>query len=163
MTVEVTADTTIRKQVSQTLADIKPGATVFALGQQNGAVVQARQIRLGVTPGAGRPNGGNGRQGGNGTPRPATAPGGVTVVAGTVDSVSGDTVTVKSATGTSVQVQLLANGQVTAQENGTIADITAGKFLVAVGPQQGTTVTASTVNVTDAPPAGNDPNASASG
>jgi hypothetical protein len=151
--IQITGDTTIRRQTTETIADVKSGDTIFALGQLNGDVVQARQIRLNASPGGGRPNGAAGNPAGPGTPA-AGAPAGFKTVNGTVDSVSTDTITVKAADGSSVKVQLAANGRITTQTAATASDITAGKFLTVAGQMQGTTLVATTVNLSDAPATG---------
>jgi preprotein translocase subunit YajC len=153
VTVQINSDTTILRQTTETIAQVKSGDTIFALGQLSGDVVQARQIRLNATPGAGRPNGAVGNPAGPATPA-AGAPAGLKAVTGTVDSVSTDTITVKAADGSSVKVQLAANGRITNQTTATAADIIAGKFLTVAGQMQGTTLVATSVNLTDPPATG---------
>ena len=152
MTVQLTNDTTIRKQVTRTITDVKAGDPIVAIGQETGTVMQARQIRLGGVAGqvGARPAGGAGANGNGG----AGANGGASVVSGTVDSASADTINVKTSTGSTVQVQLAKNGRIIAQEAGTAADIATGKYIVAAGKQQGSTVTATSVNVLDTAPTG---------
>ncbi len=167
-TVEITSNTTIRKQVTGAIGDLKAGDTVSAFGQPNGNVVQARQITVGNSQGGGSGQGqgqGQGRAGGgtpsngtpragnaNGTPRAGNANG--TAVIGTVDSISGDTITVKTNSGSSVQVQLAANGRIVVDNAATASDIQPGEFLVATGQQQGTDLVATTINLSTTPPAG---------
>jgi Domain of unknown function (DUF5666) len=153
--VEITSNTTIRKQVTGAIGDLKAGDTVSAFGQQNGNVVQARQITVGNGQGQGQGQG-QGRAGSatpsNGTPRAGTANG--TAVNGTVDSISGGTITVKTNTGSSVQVQLAANGRIVEDNAASASDIQPGEFLVATGQQQGSDLVATTINLSTTPPAG---------
>jgi hypothetical protein len=168
ITVELTSGTTIQKQVTASLSDAKVGDQIFAVGQLNGSMLQARRIQLGAGQNAGRfggggfGNAGNGGNGGNvGNAGNAggggnAGNGGVrgSVVAGTVDSVSSDLITVKKTDGLTVQVQLAQNGRIMQTMTGSTSDLAQGKFLIAFGQQQGNTVTATSVNLSDAAPAG---------
>ena len=150
VTVQLDGSTTIRKQVQGALSDAKAGENIVAVGQENNGVLQARQIQLGTGFGAGQGNGqgqGNRRQG-TGTPGPRGAGGNATVVRGTVDSVSTDTITVKTNSGTSEQVQLAANGRVIEQSTASASDIKQGDLVIATGQQKGNTLTATTVTLT---------------
>jgi preprotein translocase subunit YajC len=166
-TVQISSSTTIRKQDVGALSDLQPGANLIAFGQTANNVFQAQQIQLGTgqfpgrTGGNGGGNGGNGSNGGgnnggngnggNGGGRPGPgggAPG--QVLAGTVDSVSGNTVTVKANDGSTTQLQLAANGRIVKTSNGTAADIQTGEFLIATGQDQGTTLDATNVTVSPA-------------
>jgi hypothetical protein len=157
VTVQLDSSTTIRKQVQGALSDAKAGDNIFAVGQESNGVLQARQIQLGAGFGGGPGNGqgqANGRAA-SGTPGPGGAAGGnATSVRGTVDSVSTDTVTVKTNTGTSEQVRLAANGRVIEQSTATAADIKQGDLVIATGQQQGNTLTATTVTLTVGRPNG---------
>ena len=159
-TVQLTSSTTIHKQVDGPIGDVKVGMAVVAVGQQNGTVLQARQIQLlpDLTPTAqgggagGGGTGGAGRTGGNGTP----GANGASAVRGTVSAVSGDTITVQAANGGATsQIQLASGGRLIEQVDGTPADITPGVTLTAVGQQQGTTLVATSITLTTAPPGQN--------
>jgi hypothetical protein len=145
-TFQFTNVTTFFKQTTATLTDIKPGTEIVAFGTSSSGVLQAQRIQIGAGPGQGRrAGGGPGGNGGN-TNR--------TVVNGAVDSVSGNTVTVKSTDGSSAQVQLAPNGRIVQQTAGTPADIVQGKFVIAVGQQQNGALVATSVSLSDTAPAG---------
>jgi hypothetical protein len=168
-TIQLSNSTTIRKQVTETVNDLKTGTPIFAVGQQNGNVFQARQITVragqgggpngnGGAFGAGNPRGnGNGnRSGGNGNTNGANGNGAPSFVNGTVDSVSGNAVTVKTAEGSSVQIQLASNGRIVATQSASASDVKPGEYLTAGGQNQGGAFVASNVNLSDsAPPARN--------
>jgi hypothetical protein len=169
ITVQLTSSTTINKQVTGALTDAKTGEPVVAIGQQVNGVLQARQIRLGAGlpggrfggPGVGSRPRANGAAGGPGTGSsgpPAGAPTrvgatNVSFVRGTVASVSGNTLTITASDGTTTQVQLATNGQVMEQANGTTADLKAGEQVAATGTRQGSTLTATTIDIGPGRPA----------
>lgn len=102
-----------------------------------------QQGQQGGTP----PSGGQGdaaQQGGQGSQGPR---GGGQRISGTVESVADGVLTVKIADGTSIQVHLAENGQVTQQVAGTQADITVGAQVMVVGAQTDSAVTATQVSV----------------
>ena len=140
VTVQVTGSTTIRKQVERTINDVKAGQAIVAFGQQNGGAFQARQIQLGVTQGPAGPRGDGGSAG------RAGARGG-SIVSGTVDGVSGSTITVKSDSGTSVQVQLAANGRIVEQTTGSASDVKQGDVVFVAGQLQGNVMTATSLDI----------------
>ena len=167
ITVTLNESTKITKQTTVDIASVPTGETVTAMGVQEGDVFTATQVRVGATanPGAG-PNGtpqadgtpqaggpGGDQQGApNGTP-PSGGQGGQGQrgggqrISGTVESVADGVLTVKIADGTSIQVHLAENGQVTQQAAGTQADITVGAQVMVVGAQTDSAVTATQVNV----------------
>ena len=61
--------------------------------------------------------------------------------------VSGDKLTVETASGSTVQVQLDANGQMTRQVAGTSADITPNVQIMARGEQSDATITATQIDI----------------
>ena len=71
VTVQLSDNTTIRKQVTKAITDLQPGMQFFALGQLSGNTLTARQIQV-LAPGETAPaggfgfNGGAGRAGGGG-------------------------------------------------------------------------------------------------
>ena len=112
----------------------------YYMGRQQGigvgqANVQqaARQFNAqrGTGGGFGGRNGGNGAQGQN--------------VFGTVDSISGSTLTVKTRTGTTAKVELADGGTVRKQVDGTLADIKPGDTIVASGAMSGDVLQATTI------------------
>lgn len=161
-TVDLTDSTRIFKQTSIDLAKVPVGQSISAVGTKDGDVFTATQVRIGMVGGAGmrggngpggagrpQPNGtaqpGQGRPQPNGTPQAGRGPG--NRLFGVVDQVSGDTITVKTGDGSTTQLKLAANGQVTQQVAGTSADITANEQVAVMGQQNGTTVTASQVDI----------------
>ena len=162
VTVQLTSSTTVHKQVDGTIGDVKPGQAIRAFGQQSNGILQARQIQLGTTqpfgnPGAGQAGPGRGARGGGPGPNGRPTANAGSAVSGTVASVSGNTVTIKTSSGSSVQVQLAANGRISEETNGTPSDLKAGDFVVAIGQRQGNTVTATDVNISNGQPGGNAP------
>jgi hypothetical protein len=85
--------------------------------------------------------GGPGGQGGQGQR------GGGQRISGTVESVADGVLTIKTTDGTSIQVHLAENGQVTQQVAGTQADVTVGAQVMVIGAQTDSAVTATQVNV----------------
>lgn len=161
-TVDLTGSTQIFKQTSIDLANVPVGQSISAVGTKDGNVFTATQVRIGMTGGPGM-RGGNGPSGAgrpqpNGTAQPVQGrpqPNGTAQAGrgsgnrlfGVVDQVSGDTVTVKAADGSTTQLKLAANGQVTQQVAGTTADITANEQVAVMGQQNGTTLTASQIDI----------------
>jgi hypothetical protein len=175
ITVNLTDSTQVFKQATIDIAKVPVGETISAFGSQDGDVFTATQVRIGAAGsglggrGQGGPNGGQGggqppadgtaQPGGgpnggqppaDGTAQPGRGFGGGGVF-GTVESVSGDTITVKTANGETVKVRLAQDGRITQQVAGTRADITVGVQVSvigdATGEQNGTTVTATQVNI----------------
>jgi hypothetical protein len=165
-TVTLTDNTQIFKQATIAMTDVAVGESLTAMGSLNDDVFTAAQIRIGVEAapadaagGISRPNGG-GQPGGNppdggqppagGQPpsgnhdqaRPAGQP-----LFGTVTAVSSDALTVETTSGSTVQVQLAANGQMTRQVAGTSADIVAGVQIMARGEQSDATITATRIDI----------------
>jgi preprotein translocase subunit YajC len=166
VTVKLTDSTQVFKRTSIALSSVPTGETVSAFGVQDGDVFTATRVTVGATagqggfgpggagqPGGTPPAGGNGGQpqGGqrqaSGTAQPGRGPGGR--IFGTVEQVSADALTVKTASGTTMQVRLATDGQVTQQVAGTKADITTGSqiMVMSTGQQGDTTVTATRVEV----------------
>ena len=160
ITVTLNSGTSIRKQVEKTIGDVKSGESIVAFGQEDGGVLQARQIQLGTAAaatlppggagGAGRAGNGDGGRAGNGGTRAA----GAAVVSGTVDGVSGDTISVKKADGTSAQVQLATNGRILEQTSASPSDIKRGDLVIVNGSRQGDSVTATSIDITSGRPGG---------
>ncbi len=149
ITVQVTGSTAIRKQVIGSVADIKTGETIAAIGQEGNGVLEARQIQLGVSPSAPGALG-------DGTPRTRGGTGNrnITTVRGAVLGVSGGTITVKTDSGSAAQVRLAPNGRVVEQAVGTTADIAPGDFVVVDGQRLGNTLTATSLAISPGRPGG---------
>lgn|GEM_PF-4239052 len=165
LTVQLNSNTVIRKQVLKAITDLQPGNQIFAFGQDNGGTVQARQIQLlapgtTVPTGRGGPNGGGGRPGGNNGSggNATTGQNGATFVSGTIDSISGATISVKKSDGTTAKVALASRGRIVEQAAATTADIKSGEFLTASGQKQGNDLVASAVNLADQNPRANGTN-----
>jgi len=68
-------------------------------------------------------------------------------IAGMVKQVSGDTLTIETVAGSTVQVRLDTNGRITAQVAGTRADITVDAQVIILGEQNGTALTATRIEI----------------
>ena len=68
-------------------------------------------------------------------------------VAGTVSSVSGNTITITTRGGQTLKIELAADGKVRKQVDGQLSDITAGEQIVATGAQSGDTFQATSIQV----------------
>ncbi|MCL5997478.1 MAG: hypothetical protein M1546_15685 [Chloroflexi bacterium] len=159
ITVALTDSTQVFKQMTIDLANVPAGESISAVGNQEGDVFTATQVQIGT---AGGPSGNNpgerGQQGGNaanggqappeGTAQPGRGLGGR--LFGTVEQVSGDTMTVKTTDGSTVQVRLATDGKVVQQVAGTSADITAGVQVSVMGEQNDTTMTAARITIVPA-------------
>ena len=155
-TVDLTSSTQIFKQATVDIASITTGKQISAVGSLDGGVFMATQIRIGMAGGAGMGMmGGNGRNGAGNGPGAGQAPNGTAQTGrgrgnrlfGTIDQISGDTITVKAMDGTTTQVKLASNGQITEQVAGATTDITANERIAVVGQENGTTITASQINI----------------
>ena len=163
--VNLSSSTQILKQATTTMSVVSTGASISATGTESNGVLTATQVRVlgqagqvGDRPGGPQANG-TPRAGGpqaNGTPRTgafAQRPGtngqgnGGTSVFGTLESVSTDGLTIKAANGTTTQVHLAPNAQITMEEAATTADIKPGVRVLVVGDEQNGTVTATRVQI----------------
>jgi hypothetical protein len=81
--------------------------------------------------------------GGNMPPFPSTGK----VILGTVQQVSGDTITVQAATGATVRVRLDPKGKIVQQIVGTGADITIGEQVIVMGEQNEGNMTATRIEI----------------
>jgi hypothetical protein len=95
----------------------------------------------GTPPAGGQPDSGQQGQGGPGGGNRGQR------LSGTVESVADGVLTVKTSDGTTVQVHLAENGQVTQQVDATQADITVGAQVMVVGEQSDSAVTATQVSI----------------
>jgi hypothetical protein len=151
-TVTLTDSTQVVKQASLDLASVPVGATIIAMGAQDGASFTAQQIRIGTADASAAGQGGNGPGGGpppsDGTAQPA--PPGASQLQGTVASVADNTISVTAADGSSITVSLASGGQITQQAAGSAADLTVGAWVMAQGEQADTALTATRVEVVPA-------------
>jgi len=99
------------------------GGVTFAVGRVTAPAAAATPAGFGN---GGFPNGGTGANGA-GTGGAGLGRGGGVLVTGTVDSVSGTTMTLKEANGSTVTVNLAGTTTYHAQATATAADVTAGK------------------------------------
>ena len=179
VTVQLSDNTTIRKQVTKAITDLQPGMQIFALGQLSGNTLTAWQIQV-LAPGETAPaggfgfngnangganvgnggdasgNAGAGANGGNGGNRGTGGNGGAgragSFVNGSIDSVSGSTITVKKSDGSTATVTLASGGRIVEQSTGTTSDIKPGEFLTATGQQQGDALVATAASLSDQAP-----------
>ena len=68
-------------------------------------------------------------------------------VAGTVSSVSGNTITITTRSGQTQKIELAADGKVRKQVDGQLSDITAGEQIVATGAQNGDAFQATSIQI----------------
>ncbi len=129
------------------IAVVLVGAAAFFGGQQVG-VQSGAQRRNQAAQQFFADRGGPGAQGGTpGAPGGAPgAPGGRGTV-GTVDKVTGDTLIIKAADGTSVTVRLAQGGTVRKQVDGQLADAQPGERVVVAGTRNGDTIEATNVQL----------------
>jgi len=152
--------------------------TSRAFGQSAGAaVVRPRQGTLprpggfgpggAVRPGQGVPGGnwsggqgsggtslGGGQMPGNGVPN-TNLPTRPAIAFGTIASVDGDVVTVETASGQTIKVQLGSSTQIRIVKSGSAGDLTKGSTILAVGTRTGSgALLARTINAGDALPGG---------
>ena len=167
VTVALTDNTQLFKQATIALANVSVGETLSAMGSLSDNVFTATQIRVGVDAapadaaggmpqpdGAGQPRGNGGQPPAGGQPPsgnqpPAndqTRPNGQPLF-GTVAAVSSDALTVKTTSGSTVQVQLAANGQIVRQVAGISADLVPDVQVMVRGEQSDATITATRIDI----------------
>lgn len=126
------------------------GAGGFYYGRQNGIAIGQSNVQQAAARFASDRGGAAGDQAGhagaNGANGAANEPRGQNVF-GTVDSVDGTTITVKTRTGTTSKIQLAANGKVRKQADGQISDIKPGDTVVANGAMSGDVLQATTIQI----------------
>lgn len=150
-TVKTSATTVVSKTVSATVSDILPNSTVVVQAGPANADGSYTATSIVFTPagasggfgGGGGLGGGGGFGGGGGgarrSPRPGFTPSPGAVgrrgVAGTVSTVQGTTLYVKSASGTVDQVNTTPATTVTTTQSAAVSDITVGGVITVVGPK----------------------------
>lgn len=128
-----------QERILWVIAVLLVGAAAFYGGQQMG-VAAGQESRSAAAAGffAQRGGGGQGGQGGQGGGRG---------MSGTIASIEGNTVTLTLNDGSTMKVNLAADGVVRHQVNGTLADVKVGDRVVAVGTQNGDTFAATALQV----------------
>ncbi len=147
-TVDATNATVTKNNVASTVANITVGDTVLAQGTVSGNTVTATMIRDGVVPGRGM--GMKGGQPSMMTRTNAFTGDGQPVVAGTVSTVSGNTLTVTNKSNMTYTVnaataKIIAGRMSSTTPAATIATITVGDNVIVQGAINGTTITATSV------------------
>ncbi len=170
--VATSSDTKVQKTADVKTADLKVGDTIVATGEQqaDGTLVAA-SIQVGTMEGVrgmvGRMAGqfaqgarsaqaqGSGQRGGQqGVPseriQGMLAQRG-SAVAGTIESISGDTITAKTQAGSSSKVKVSSSTAVTKLAEGTLQDIKAGQSVVVTGERDSSgTLKATSIQLTPA-------------
>lgn len=165
VTVELTDSTGIFKQEEIEIGDVPVGASISARGSLDDDVFTATQVHIrlsndtdperGPGPGGDRPGEGNRPGGGrpqpdgtaqpDSTAQPPRSPG--DRLFGTVEEVSDDTLIVKTADDSAVQLRLATDGKIVQRVEATIDDITVGTWIMAMGERSDTTVTATRIEI----------------
>jgi preprotein translocase subunit YajC len=146
-TVELTGDAKIQKDAEGQISDLQKGVSITAFGKKSGDVVQTDQVHIGgagMAMGASIISGGLAGPGGNpadGPPQP---------VAGTVEDVQGQTLTVKGSDGSTTTVELSANVKVYKQTEAQPSDLAAGTTIMVQGTKNGDVFQATSVKVINA-------------
>jgi hypothetical protein len=144
-TVQLDATTKIQKQAEATAAEITPGVHLVAVGPKQGTAIAAAVVNLGGAtdaPGAGPMQ--MRVEGGSGGSAPTTMP---ERVSGTVEQVSGTTITVKTDDGASATVELAATTAIFQQVDIPASAIAVGDLVLAQGTRQGDVFAATEVQV----------------
>src|SRR5690242_18181338 len=68
-------------------------------------------------------------------------------MAGTVNDVSGNTITITTRNGQTMKIQLASDGTVRKQVDGQLSDITKGQQIIAIGTQNGDTFQATSIQI----------------
>jgi hypothetical protein len=154
--VHVADGATIQKLTSASRDALRIGTAITVLGVQNGTTLQALRIQIGMAvalegggplPGS-EPPAGMPRPGG-GQPLPSDTPN--ATVSGTIGQITGDTVAVQRADGTTTSVQLDTNSVVQQLSAATANDIQSGTFVIASGHHQDSSFQASQITIITAP------------
>lgn len=157
-TVDATNATVKKNNATSTISAIAVGDTIFAQGTVTGTNVVATNIRDGVMTGMrgkGQPGSGTG-------PRPVASStpafvgNGQPVVAGTVSAISGNSLTVTTASNVTYTVDVSSAKVVQGQNTIALSSIVVGNKVLIQGTVNGTSITASTV-VDQSAPAGGTP------
>ncbi|MBX6771804.1 MAG: hypothetical protein IRY83_08780 [Chloroflexi bacterium] len=143
ITVHLTGSTAVYRQRELSVAEITAGQPIRAVGVEENDALQARQVQIGSGPARGGFAGPTGpRRTPVGNQRGQV---GGAVVVGQVDSVSGNTVSVRTADGSLRRVVLVPNVRISTETPARVSDLVPGAAVVVVGPRAGGTITASAV------------------
>jgi preprotein translocase subunit YajC len=131
------------------VALVAVGAIGFFSGQIVGVRAGEQERQLAVQQflgqrGGGPGAGGSGQNGSLGRGQNTFAGGGI---AGTVASISGNTLTITTRNGQTARVELAPNGTVRKQVDGQLSDIKPGDQVVAIGTQNGDTFSARSIQL----------------
>jgi hypothetical protein len=162
-TVDATNATVKKNNATSTVSSIVVGDTIFAQGAVTGTNVVATTIRDGImtgTRGKGGPGiNGNGGQG-HATSTPPVSPflgNGQPVIAGTISSINGASLTVTTTSNVTYTVDASNAKIVEGQNTIALSSIIVGNKVLIQGAVNGTSITASTVIDQSAPAAGTSP------
>lgn len=153
-TVDASNAAVMKDNATSTVSSIAVGDTIFAQGTINGTSVSATMVRDGQMRGRGPGNGktigkmGKPEQEGN----PAQAPfqniqgNGQPVIAGTISTISGGTLTITNKSNVQYAVDA-SNAKITQDRNAssTLSNLSAGDSVIIQGTVNGTSVVASTI------------------
>ncbi|MDE1966929.1 MAG: hypothetical protein KGI45_02535 [Patescibacteria group bacterium] len=144
-TVDASGAAVINDNATSTLSSVSVGDHVFVIGTLSGTSVTATLIRDGMIPNPRR-----GGPGGNGAWAygSSTAPfkgNGQPIVAGTVQSISGSTITITTSSDTSYTIDASSAAVAKGGATSTISSISTGDYIVVQGAVNGSNVTASSV------------------
>lgn len=135
-TVNASNATILKGNATSSLSSVAVGDTVFVQGTLSGTTITATIIRDGMM------RGGKGDQGeGNALPQGNGQP----VVAGTVSSISGSTITITNSSNATYTIDASSAKITKGGNTATITDIAVGDRILAQGTVNGTSVTASLV------------------
>jgi len=143
--INTTNSTVIKNNATSSVSNISVGDTLMVQGTLNGTNITATNIRDGIMNSLGRDNGANNRGDfasttslveGNGQP----------VIAGTISTISGETLTISNKSNVSYSVDA-TNAKITQGPNNTvsISNLTVGDNVVVQGTINDTSVTASSI------------------
>lgn len=150
-TVRVNDQTTISKQVTGSLSDLKQGERITVRGESgaDGTIVAVSiqlvgaggagpQVQMGQMAVEGQPRGQRGQTGGQ-LGGGGAAQAGTGLVLGTVDSVAGNTVSITRMGGsdqnTTLKIAVSENTTITKTGTGDIKDVTEGASVLVIGPR----------------------------
>lgn len=160
--VETTGDTTFARSSQGTASDLESGDNVVVIGERSGDGITAAAITDSgdvVDDGFPRPNG-DGRPDGFNPPDDFQPPAGVEppqggrfraggFTTGTIESINGSQLTVKTSDGNVVAVGIGSDTTISVVERTTVADVHQGDTVRVNGDRNGSTVTASSVQLGD--------------
>jgi hypothetical protein len=142
VTVQLSADTTLRMAVDIQPSEIQVGDSLTAVGTKNGEILAARQILIGQAGMlGGAPQGGAQLQTG-GAQLQLEFP-----VSGTVEQIAGDTIHVQAQDGSRLTVQLTAETQVQKMQDIQASEIQVGAMAIVFGSQSGDVIQATRVEI----------------